>query len=414
MAALALDARRWIAIYVRISKDREGRKENVATQEKLAREYAARHWPGFLVVVYCDNDLTAADPDTERPDYERMLADIRLGKVAQVVSADQDRLTRQPSEWEELVVILGSAGITETHGYRDGITPVKGSKLVGRVKAAVSAEYVEGIKVKVNEKLDALAAEGRPTGGRSYGYRHVAADDGIKALEVIPERAAHLRWAADAVLAGWSLSGIARELVARSAPTARGGKWHASTVREMLLSPTVAGLRVHKGEVIRRGTWEPILDEALWRQVVAKLSAPRVVAASDGPRRVLSVRRHTGRRWVLTGGIAVCGRCGAALIASRRSRANGTEISPAYLCQRAAGGCNGIGIQAEPLEALVRDELIAWLRTDEFAAILARDEHEARRAGLTKQLGTLEERRIKLSLRWSRGDLEDDEWDAAR
>jgi len=191
-----------IAVYVRISKDKAGRAENVATQTKLAKRYAASHWPGMPVEVYCDNDLSAADPNVFRPEYDRMLTDIRLGKVAHVVAADQDRLTRQPSEWEDLVVVLGSAGIIETHGYRDGITPVKGSKLVGRVKAAVSAEYVEGIKVKINEKLDELAAQGRPMGSLPFGYKHGTDGEGRKTLDVVEKQAAAIRWAAESVLAG--------------------------------------------------------------------------------------------------------------------------------------------------------------------------------------------------------------------
>jgi DNA invertase Pin-like site-specific DNA recombinase len=186
---------KWVAVYVRISQDKTGRAENVATQEKHARKYAASQWPGVPVEVYCDNDLSASDPDVYRPEFERMMNDVRLGRVVQVVSADQERITRRPAVWEEFTVVLGSAGIVETHGYRDGITPVKGSKLVGRVKAAVSAEYIEGNKIKLNEKLDELAAQGRPAGSVVFGYKHAQDAEGRKTLEIEEHRAAAIRWA---------------------------------------------------------------------------------------------------------------------------------------------------------------------------------------------------------------------------
>ena len=35
----------YVAVYCRISQDREERAENVATQERKGRAYAAEHWP---------------------------------------------------------------------------------------------------------------------------------------------------------------------------------------------------------------------------------------------------------------------------------------------------------------------------------------------------------------------------------
>jgi hypothetical protein len=90
----------------------------------------------------------------------------------------------------------------------------------------------------VNDALDALAAEGRPPGGRHVGYRRV---DGN--LEPIPEVAEQLRWAAERVLAGWSLEAIARDFAAKGIPTAKGGRWTHVNVKGALTAPTIAGSR---------------------------------------------------------------------------------------------------------------------------------------------------------------------------
>lgn len=406
---------RWVAVYVRISKDKQGRAENVETQEKNARRYVKGHWPGARVEVYCDNDLTAADPDTFRPEYDRMLTDIRLGRVAHVVSADQDRLTRQPSEWEELVVVLGSAGITETHGYRDGITPVKGSKLVGRVKAAVSAEYVEGIKVKVNEKLDELAAQGRPAGSVVFGYRHGEDAEGRKTLEVDESQAPAIRFAAESVLAGWSLSNIAAHLRNSGYVGAHGGKIAATTVRQMLTNPTVAGSRVHRGEIVGRGNWTPILDEATWRAVGAKLGGARTVNRSDGGTYVIrKFEPRKARRYLLTGGFGVCGVCEHRLIGSNKWRKS-REPWPYYFCHPKVGGKACVGTEAEPLERHVRDELLARIDSDPtFLEQLAVDDHAAERDAIVRELAGLDERRAELSRLWALGERTSEEWGAAR
>lgn len=58
--------------------------------------------------------------------------------------------------------------------------------------------------------------------------------------------------------------------MARSSPTSgvtRPSQLTGATIKRMLTNPTIAGLRVHRGEIVGRGNWEPILDEVTWRQV---------------------------------------------------------------------------------------------------------------------------------------------------
>jgi DNA invertase Pin-like site-specific DNA recombinase len=70
------------AVYVRISKDREGRSLGIARQEADARELAGRHgWD--VVEVFSDNDTSAA---AYRPAFERLLEDIEGGRIDAVVA----------------------------------------------------------------------------------------------------------------------------------------------------------------------------------------------------------------------------------------------------------------------------------------------------------------------------------------
>lgn len=402
-----------IGIYCRLSKDAEGRAENVGTQERLARAYAAERWPQAPVRVFADNDLSAATPGTVRPGYEEMLAALRRGELVQVVTAEQSRVTRQPAEWEELVVVLARAGVEELHTYRKGTVSIAGSKLTGRIMAAVDAEEVERLRARVNEKLSALAAEGRPPGGSSYGYRRVLDGEGRKAFEVDPDQAAVIREAADRLLAGWSLTAIASDLTDRGVPTARGGRWAATTVRSMLNRPTIAGLRVHRGEVVGPGNWEPILDPAQWRRVVAVLEAPVAVTRSNGTAYQASRTRATGRRYLLTGGTATCGRCGTALVAQQRRTRAGNR-TPSYLCSPTRGGCAGIGIAAEPLEAHVAEQLLERLAHPDFIAAVSTDAAEEQRRTATDALANVEARSSELAALWAAGDLSSADWAAAR
>src|SRR3954471_11474863 len=92
---------RRVAIYVRISDDREGAGLGVARQEADCRQRAeALSWS--VVDVYCDNDLSAYS-GKPRPAYRRMLRDLDAGRVDVVLSWHTDRLHRSPKELEEFI-----------------------------------------------------------------------------------------------------------------------------------------------------------------------------------------------------------------------------------------------------------------------------------------------------------------------
>src|SRR5262245_56439488 len=105
-----------IAIYARTSRDREDKRVSIRRQVERCTKRANDLFPGVEVRAYDkDNNKSGADPDVVREDYERLLNDIRRGQVAQVVVHEQSRLTRQPQQWNQLVVILTRAGIEKIH-----------------------------------------------------------------------------------------------------------------------------------------------------------------------------------------------------------------------------------------------------------------------------------------------------------
>jgi site-specific DNA recombinase len=86
------------AIYCRISRDREGAGLGVARQETDCRDKAdALGWT--IAEVYVDNDVSAYSGKV-RKDYQRMLADVRAGRIDGIVAWHTDRLHRQPANWK--------------------------------------------------------------------------------------------------------------------------------------------------------------------------------------------------------------------------------------------------------------------------------------------------------------------------
>src|ERR1700756_4525897 len=89
-------------VYLRQSLDRTGEGLAVARQrEDCLRLCADKGWD--VAGVYEDNDTSATKG--VRKHYQRMLQDIRDGKLDAVAVWDLDRLHRQPIELEEFIAV---------------------------------------------------------------------------------------------------------------------------------------------------------------------------------------------------------------------------------------------------------------------------------------------------------------------
>lgn len=399
MAALAFDyVAKHVALYLRISDDPSGLAEGVDVQERLGRVFAAETLPGLPVVVYCDNDLTAADDDVYRPEFERLRADVAAGRVAHVWSVEQTRLCRTYA-WFTFAQELERAGIDQVHTRRDGIIPV--ADLASDVGAVVAIHEVRRMKQRLRDRQDDMAAQGRPSGARVYGYKHVTDEAGRKALEIVPGQAAVIREAAERILDGEPKTAIARDLSARGVRGLSGAEIGANTISNWFRAGTIAGLRVHRGELLRdkvtgelvRGTWAPILDVATWEAVRAKLDVNRGKGQGRGD-------RPTRRKYLLSG-VAYC-ECGGRMSGST-ARRKGREAKPRYLCKACAAG-----IDATAVEDHVEAKLTA--RLGHLAARLVQDEHAGWRKEIGRELDIIAERR-KLAVRKLARNGDEDAYD---
>lgn len=392
-----------VAAYCRRSVDKSDAAVSVAVQEKACRTYAARTWPDLPVVVYTDNDLSAANPHLTRPAYEQMIEDIRAGRVAHVVTREQNRLTRQVEQWEALCRTLHVAGIPEIHLTLGGTVSVtEGSRLPGRLISMIDAEHVEVLRVKTRATLADNAEAGRPHGRAGYGYRRIVLD-GRPAWEPDPPTAVVVQRMVKRIAEGRSLGAVADDLTDRGVPTPRGAKrWNADTVRSIVTAPRIVGLRVHHGSTIP-AAWAPIVDRVTWERAKARL-------ASNRP----GFTRDQRRRYLLTGGLAVCAECGSALISGTSKAAGGIRV-PSYLCPhptRPEAGCGRCSILAERLEDEVVRIVGEWL--DDPVVVDVLNERHTVEVPPVDELAEVEAKLVDIAEQYARGDLLEVEHAAAR
>lgn len=412
----------YVALVCRLSPRPDGSYDGVDLQERWGREYATKKWPGLPVEVFADPGISAANGD-HRPQFERFREWLNGGKVAHVWAVEQSRLERREVEWFRLAAEMEAAGVDELDTNRDGVVRVRDA--VAGIKAVLNADEVRKMKKRLRDRLAENAADGQPPGSRPFGYAHGKNAEGVKTYIVVDEQAKAIRDAAAWILNGWSLANVAVELTGRGLRGAHGGPMNGKAVRKMVTNPTVAGKRVHQGHIVGAGNWPAILDENTWQACRLKLSQPRRVTRRDGGTYEISEAHakanvaSTGRKYLLTGGLATCGVCEAPLVGTTKQftrRKNGQRrVAPYMQCHPHRGGKGCVGIMLEALESHVVRRLFTELDKPEFLDMVASDVHSGRRDEITDGLADLERRRVDLAELWATpGELSDMEWRTAR
>jgi site-specific DNA recombinase len=175
------------------------------------------------------------------------MADLRDGIRDAVVVYHADRLTRRPIELEQFLAVITEAGVRHVRFASGADVDIANGDglMVLRLLAAVAANESASKSRRVRCKLDENAALGRPHGGsqRPFGYE---ADK----VTVRADEAEVIRTVVARYLAGESLRSVTSWLEAEGIPTVGGKPWRTTTVRAMLVSGRIAGLRDHGGRAV--------------------------------------------------------------------------------------------------------------------------------------------------------------------
>jgi site-specific DNA recombinase len=381
-------------LYARRSPDEEV-NESVETQIKAGRRYIEATWPGRAVLEFTDDNLSGADETVDRPGYNNLMDAIRRKQGGVVVARVQSRITRQPTQWDQFRVACVRAGINDLHTWTKGLVGLDvGRSLAGSIMNLIDAEYVETVKLNVNDTLDERVREGRPHGAQPYGYRLVRDEAGRSRLTVIPTEAAVVNQMVDRLLTGHSVADVARWLNAEGVPTKKGGKcWDPTSIKGVVTNATSAGYVVKKKRIICDGEWDAIIDRDRWDRVRALLSQPRKVTDNNGTERIIAGTKRPARSYLLSGGTMTCHLCGVPMIAGLYYGRRGQTV-PYYWCKKTVGGCGKMAIKAVDAEDHVQAKFMKWLESPAFKRYLRKvDVDRPKRKKLDSKIRAAQERR---------------------
>ena len=404
------------ALYIRLSKEdeSEGPSQSVQNQESLLREFVQQHRLS-VYDTYVDDGWSGTNFD--RPDFQRMIADIEAKKVNMVITKDLSRLGRDyimtghymeryfPEHRVRYISLLDGID-TGVDSTANDITPFR---------AIMNDMYAKDISKKIKSVKRDKQRKGQFIGGKPvYGYKmHPTEKNKI----VIDEEVAPIvRRIFALALSGMSCRNIATLLNQEGVPTpatyanltvARPGPytglWSSERISDMLQNETYIGNMVqgrsvkisYKSKkclkqppanwVVVEGTHEPLVDAETFRKV----------------RLLVSSRKHTRSRTYdfLLKGLIFCHECGYPLAVLNRKNARGEDVLY-FVCRTyqrftKAGVCTCHSIKEKTVTdaviAKVREVCQAYLNPDELLP-MAREavENARKQSGLEMELQTLQ------------------------
>jgi site-specific DNA recombinase len=396
---------RRVAIYCRISDDREGAGLGVARQEADCRDRAARlAWS--VSGLYVDNDFSAYSGKI-RPEYRRLLDDLRSGVADAVIAWHTDRLHRSPRELEEFIDICEGAGVaveTVKAGPVDLSTPA--GRAVARTLGAWARYESEHKAERIRRKALEVAQAGKVWGGapRPFGFERDRVTVRESEAEVIRECVRR-------VLAGEGVRTLARDLNSRGICTSSGRQWSAQTLKRLLASGRISGQRDHQPRVrgeTRRSLVGEIVADAVWPGIISKEDTARPRALLMDPERRLTP--VTPRRCLLTG-ILRCARCGAAMCG--RPREDGRMR---YVCNKMPGNnhCGKTYVLTASADECVRGMLKVALDSPEFVKTIRSKDRSGGDEAVLRQITTDQHKLEELAEDYATDVITRKEWLRAR
>lgn len=168
------------AVYLRLSREdgdvagsSRQSSNSIANQKELVMDFLKSHPEIVVVSTYSDDGFSGVN--FERPEFQRMLSDIREDKIDCVIVKDLSRFGRNYIESgryiEKIFPMLGIRFIAITDGY-DSINEDIGSDMVIPFKNLINDAYCRDISIKIRSHMDVKRRNGEYIGAfAAYGYR---------------------------------------------------------------------------------------------------------------------------------------------------------------------------------------------------------------------------------------------------
>ncbi len=346
------------AIYARLSVENSGKDDKgaaIETQIEVCREYVKTCPYLNLIETYVDNGYTGTV--FSRPEFNRLMEDVRFGRIKAIVVRDLSRFGRNYIETgtylERIFPKLDVRFIAVKEQYDSFATDGSNESLMIPLQNMINDLYSKDISRKVSAALKVQREQGTFTLRRiPYGYKW---NEDKTAIVPFYPYAAYVKQIFGWFLEGASLHEIARRLNRAEIPTGfvvgenrEDASWVSTTVRIILKNPIYVGDKAfgRTRSAIYMGIKEQKVDPKDWyitpddhEALISRddyARAQRVLDSND--KAFHSVRKSTAAQRAklvdLLNGKAFCPDCGGKLHFVRRRNRKTSPYYGVYECAR--------------------------------------------------------------------------------
>jgi len=373
------------ALYIRLSRE-DGDKEesdSISNQKDMLAGFMADCGDMELCDTYVDDGYSGTN--FERPDFQRMLDDIKDGKINCVVVKDLSRFGRnyiETGNYIEQIFPFMNVRFISVNDMLDSVkNPAQMNNIIVPFKNLINDEYARDISNKIRSTLDTKRKNGDFIGSfAAYGY--LKSQDNHNKLIIDDEVAPIIRNMYNWYIEGYGFITIAKKLnelgivnpsaykkskgmnVRHTATSGNSGLWSDSSVRRILLSrvyigDTVQGknkiqsYKVKKAVAIPQDEWiiventhEAIVEREVWEKVQSLYNRDKRTSPKSD-------------KVYLFSGFLRCTDCGKAM--NKKNISQPYKEYCYYVCSTYKklnkGGCTKHTIRSDKLERMVFETL---------------------------------------------------------
>ncbi len=353
-----------VALYARVSSEKQDVDLSISAQLKALREYAGRN--GYEIIKEFV-DQAESGKTTARPAFREMISAARRPQKPfdLILVWKYSRFARNREDSIVFKTMLRKNGIrviSITEPAED--TPT--GKLLEAMIESLDEFYSANLGEEVTRGMRESASRGFYISAKApFGYRKVKVKDGDKErpkLVIEANQAQIVVRIFNQILQGNGLIEIAKQLNKEGTAGPRGNGWMKTTIRGIVANEVYTGTLVWGRSSLR--DLPPVKVENAWPAIIDKDTFNRAQALLKERAPLILHPRRVASRYLLSG-LARCGCCGKALVGQDAKSGRFTYYVCGSLQRKGAGACPTHRLNSHHFENLVIDKIKEHVLTNE-------------------------------------------------
>ena len=159
-------------LYMRVSTEDQAR-EGFSLSEQKERLKAFCKFKEYEIKDYYEDAGISAKTGNERPEFIRLVEDIKSGKINTIVSFKLDRISRSIFDWENIMKTLEKYNADIVCVNDDINTPSANGKMISRIMMSVSQNEIERTSERTKVGLAGAIKQGHIPARAPLDYKHI-------------------------------------------------------------------------------------------------------------------------------------------------------------------------------------------------------------------------------------------------